>query len=115
MTVFGHTCFNNAKPLDLVTEKGICFSTVNFDRVYNYIDIQIKNRNTTIYRYDNYELYLNDTTEISLKKDGWTLSKIIKEKGVVSLAKRKRDNDRILKETNYIFCKILILTEKTIN
>jgi len=113
MTAFESTRFNNAKTGDLNIENtGICFSPIIFDRVYKYIDDQIKKENLTFYKFDNYELYVNDTTDIYFKKDGWTLSKIIKDKGVVSLAKRKQDNDSILKKTNNIFYKILLLTEK---
>lgn len=111
MTAFGQTSINNVKILDTVKTES-CFSKANFDSVYKYINVQIKKSNTTFSKYDNYELYLNDTTEISFKKDGYTLSKVIKEKGVFSLAKRKKDNEKILKETNEIFCKILLLIDK---
>jgi len=105
-TTYGHTSMNNAKTPN--TEKiNTCFSKENFDRVYKYIDDNIKNENNIHYQYDNYELYLTSTTEISFNKDGYTLAKVAKEQGFVSLAKRKKDNDRILKEANQVFCKIL--------
>lgn len=111
MTAFGQTSNNNAKMLD--TEKTeTCFSKTNFDSVYKYIDNQIKRSNTTFYKYENYELNIYDTSEIDLKKDGYTLSKVLKEKGIISLAKRKQDNDKIVKKTNQLFCKILLLTDK---
>src|SRR5687768_588246 len=108
-TMFGNSDVSN-EILD--TQKtGNCFSRANFIRVYKYIEDQIKKSSATFYTYDNYELFLKDTSEISFKKDGWTLSIITIEKGAFSLAIRKRDNDKIKRKTNHIFCEILLLIE----
>ena len=88
-----------------------CFSESNFGCVYNFIDTQIKKNNSTFYKYDDYELHLTDTTEIALKKDGFTLSKILKDKGFVCLAKYKKDNKNILIKTNKVFCELLLLAK----
>ncbi len=104
--LFIFSCGNSVKEDNATTET--CFSVTNFDIVYQYIDVQIKKNNTSFYKYENYQIYLNDTTEISFKKDGYTLSKVIKGKGVVPLAKRKQDNNNVLKKTNGIFCEILL-------
>lgn len=112
MAAFGQTSINNVKMFDIEKTEN-CFSKTNFDRVYKYVDDQIKKNNSTFYKYEKYELYLNGRSEISFKKDGYTLSNAIKERGIFSLAKRKQDNDKILKETNQIFCKILLLIVKS--
>ena len=88
-----------------------CFSMSNFVCVYKFIDTQIKTSNSTFYKYDDYELHLTDTTEIALKKDGFTLSKILKDKGFVCLAKYKKDNKNILIKTNKVFCELLLLAK----
>lgn len=89
-----------------------CFSKVNFDIVYKYLDDQIKKGNKTFYEYDSLKLILTDTTEISFKKDFYTLAKINQTQGIVSLAKAKRDNDIVLNETEHMFCEILLLAKK---
>ena len=86
-----------------------CFSVASFDIVYNHINVQIKSSNAAFYKYDNYELYLTDASTISFKQNGYTLSCINKVKGIYSLAKIKKDNDRILMKTNQIFCKLLLV------
>jgi len=111
MLLFGLASCNNKNTIN--TEKAeSCFSKVNFDIVYKYLDDQIKKGNKTFYEYDSLKLFLTDTTEISFKKDFYTLAKINQTTGVVSLAKAKRDNDIVLKETDHIFCEILLLAKK---
>lgn len=111
MTAFGQTSINYVKMID-TEETENCFSRTNFESVLKYIADQIKKNNTVFYRYDDYELFLNDTSEIFLKKDGYTLSKVIKGKGVFAVAKRKQDHDIILKKTNHLFCQMLLLANK---
>ncbi len=111
MTVFGQSSKNDLKMLDTNKTEN-CFSSTNFDIIYLYINNHIKKKNNAFYKYGNYELYIIDATKISLKKNGYTLSSIVKERGVFSLAKRKEDHDPILKKTHQIFCELLISSEK---
>ncbi|NOQ74871.1 MAG: hypothetical protein GQ574_22850 [Crocinitomix sp.] len=85
-----------------------CFSTKNFIIVYNYIDVQLKKSNTAFFKFNTYELYLIDLSTISLKLNGYTLSNINKAQGVFALAKREKDNDRMLIKTNQILCDLLL-------
>lgn len=87
----------------------------NFDNVYNYIENQIKKDNMSFYPYHNYELHLIGNSEIILKKEGYTLSKITKEKGIFSLPKREKDNVEMVKKTNQLFLEILVLAGKDFN
>ena len=88
-----------------------CFTEENFDRVHGFLKGQIKGAEEVFYKHDGYEFHLGDTGQIDLKKDRWTLARISRERGVVSLAKREKDNSRILKETNQLFCQLLELAE----
>ncbi len=84
-----------------------CFSKANFDKVYKHVDAQIKNEDTSFYKYESYELYLTDSRTIAFKKSGYTLAIITKEKGATSLAKNSKDNDKLIIKANQMFCDIL--------
>lgn len=87
----------------------------NFDNVYNYIENQIKKNDMSFYPYHNYELHLIDNSEIIVKKEGYTLSKITKEKGIFALPKREKDSVEMIKKTNQLFLEILVLAGKNFN
>lgn len=89
-----------------------CFSKTNFDIVYKYIGSQIKKSTVAFHNYDSYEVYLKDNAQISFKSNGYTLSRIIKDKGIFALPKRKKDNENILKKTNQLFCELVVLAGK---
>lgn len=89
-----------------------CFSETNFDTVYQYIDAQIKESDESFYQHGKYELWLSDASEISLKKEGYTLSKIVRKKGIFSLAKSKKPNAKSTQKTHRIFCELLLMVEK---
>ncbi|WP_445455161.1 hypothetical protein [Flavobacterium sp. HNIBRBA15423] len=91
-----------------------CFSRINFDIVYNYIEEQIKTNNTKYYIYDNskkyksayYELYLKDTTTIYIKNnESRPLAVISKEKGIHSLV--IWGNKRMVNKSHQMFCDVL--------
>ena len=84
-----------------------CFNTTNFEIVSEYLNTKIKCSNLSYYTFGRYELFMSDNNTISIKKNGWTLSKVTKEIGIKSLAILQRDNDKILIETNQIFCELL--------
>ena len=89
-----------------------CFSTQNFKLVYNYVDAEIKISNSVFYKFSMYELYLIDSSTISLKLNGYELSKIDKSAGVIALAKRQKDNDRMVIKTNQILCDLLLAAKE---
>jgi hypothetical protein len=84
-----------------------CFSEANLAIVYSYIKNQISSGNKSFYEYGGYELHVYENTEIALKDKGYTLAKINKENGIISLSIFKASNDRIVKKTSQIFCEIL--------
>lgn len=79
----------------------------NFDDIYDFIEIQIKENDGSFYFYKNYELHLKDNSEIILKKGNYTLSRIVKEKGIFSLAKTDNDNKEMIRKTNQLLLEIL--------
>lgn len=91
-----------------------CFSKINFDIVYKYIEEQIKTNNTKFYIYNNskkyksiyYEFYLKDTTNIYIKDNkSTTLAVISKEKGIYSLV--IWGNKRMVDKCHQMFCDVL--------
>ena len=69
------------------TQEEDCFTVNNFEKVFNYVDKQIATSDSTFFVFEEYEVYLDkEQKEISLKKSGYTHSKINK-KGVYSLNK----------------------------
>ena len=89
-----------------------CFSEENLITVYNYLKNRISSRNKSFFEYSGYELYVYENTEIALKEKGYTLAKINKENGIISLSIFKASNDRIVKKTNQIFCEILSIAQE---
>lgn len=47
-----------------------CFSEINLNIVHNYLKQQISTGNTPYYKYDGYELYIDEKTTIFLKDKG---------------------------------------------
>lgn len=90
----------------------MCFDKENFDKVYAFIKAQTTENQTKFYKYENTEIYLNNSIEITFKKDGYTFSKINREAGLISLAKNQNDNTKILQRTNQLFCQLLSETIK---
>lgn len=105
----------NSTSMSYMSATETCFSPANFEHVYKYVDIQIKKNNANFYTYGNYDLYLSNEMEISFKKNKYTLSKVIREKGIFSLVKSKRDHDKALKEANHVFCELLLTAHKYLN
>ena len=89
-----------------------CFSKENFDTVYEFIKTQTRKSQGGFYLYDSTEIYISRIDELSFKKNGYTLSKINREKGIFSLAMLKNDNDKLTSKTNLLFCKLLSETRK---
>lgn len=83
------------------------FSDDNFDLAYKYLEGQIKSSNKPYYHYNEYEIHLIDEATIAFKKKAFTLSKVIKAKGIFSLSKNIMNNNKTRKETTQIFCEII--------
>ena len=90
----------------------ICFSNENFDTVYKFIKTQTLKNQSEFYLFDDTEIYINNTDELSFKKKGYTLSKINKERGIFSLAMHKGQNDKLVLKANELFCKLLSESKK---
>ena len=108
--IFVFKLFHINKEILSKDNKETCFSKSNFDTVYKFIDTKIKNE-IAFYEFENYTICLKNNTEIWFLKKGYSKGKITKEKGVFSLAIWQKDNDRIVKEINELFCKILSETK----
>ena len=89
------------------SENEMCFTNENFDTVYKFIKTQTIKNQSDFYLYDEIEIYINSIDELSLKKNGYTLSKINKKSGIFSLAMHKGQNDKLALKANQLFCKLL--------
>lgn len=89
------------------SENEMCFTNKNFDTVYKFIKTQTIKNQSDFYLYDDIEIYINGVDELSFKKNGYTLSKINKERGIFSLAMYKVQNDKLVLKANDLFCKLL--------
>jgi len=106
------TGYSDARAEKLEMEKADnCFSEINLTIVHNYIKHKISIGNTPYYKYEEYELYAGEQLTIYLKDKGYTLAIINKENGIVSLAIMQKNNERIVKLTAGIFCKILSMAK----
>ena len=103
---------NETKGLD----KKSCFTASNFDTVYTYIAIQIKNGNNSYFNLDGYEIYLTDESNIAVKKEKkYTVGTINKSKGIFSLAIMQKNNEKTVLKINELYCKILSVAENKTN
>jgi hypothetical protein len=84
-----------------------CFTTDNFDSVYSFIQSQLATSKSEFYIVEKTEIHLTNDQEITFKSNGYTFSKVNREKGIISLAKYKADNDKAQLKSNQLFCKIL--------
>ncbi len=86
-----------------------CFSEINLSIVHSWIKEHSRKDNKPFIEFDGYELYAETDMIIIVKEKGYTLARITKENGIYSLAILKSSNDRIVKKTGRIFCRILEL------
>lgn len=86
-----------------------CYSDDNFDYVYAYVEKDMGNKSLPYFEFDGYELYTESGEVISIKKEGWTLSKVIRGKGVVALPKNEPHNSEVAHTMNAVFCNLVIL------
>lgn len=90
-------------------------SNENFDSVYKFIEMQIKEGSTQFFSYKDYELHLNDDLEIIIKKNAYTLSKISRGNGIFSLVKTEKENKEMVVKTDKLFLEVLALSNKNFN
>ena len=98
-----YSCRNSAE--EKITES--CFTKNNFDKVYEFINNQNIKTKTTFLKYDDIQVCLKGDSEIAFKKDGYTLSKIYREKGIIALQMLESDNNKMEEKTNRIFCELI--------
>ena len=112
LALFGYPQTTTKKETTRLDKKS-CFTTNNFDTVYTYISIQIKNGNKSHFNLDGYEIYLPDESSITIKNEkSYSLGSINKSKGIFSLAIKQKDNEKIVLQINELYCKILFAAEK---
>ncbi|VXB49263.1 conserved hypothetical protein [Flavobacterium sp. 9AF] len=87
------------------SEKEACFSKVNFDKVFHYLE------SNDSYVPDDLEIVLIDSVTICIKKNGYTLSKIKRQSGIVSPLKYKPQNEKWTVKTNQIFCELVLKSQ----
>jgi len=90
-----------------------CFSKENFQKVYGYIENKINEDGSSFFVFKEYEVHITKKEEIiSIKKNGYTLSKIEVEKGIYSLNKSEKQNKKMVNLTHNIFCELLSIANK---
>ena len=89
-----------------------CYSEENFETVYKFVEDQIKKSEENFYSFKSCQLFLMDGEVIAIKQKNWTESIIHREKGIYSLAKELKANQRHVKKAHEIFCELVALQEK---
>lgn len=89
-----------------------CFTSDNFDSVYSFIKSQFVIGKSEFYVVEKTEIHLTSDQEITFKSNGYTFSKVNREKGIISLPIKSSNNDDTKAKTTKIFCKILSEIEK---
>lgn len=84
-----------------------CYTKNNFDKVYEFIEKENFKTKSVFLKLDEIEIYLKNDNEIVFKKNGYSFSKIHRDKGVISLPILKSQNERVRNETNLLFCALL--------
>lgn len=84
-----------------------CFTTDNFDSVYSFIQSQLATSKSEFYIVEKTEIHITNDQEIRFKSNGYTFSKVNREKGIISLPKYKPNNDKTQLISSQLFCKIL--------
>jgi hypothetical protein len=111
MSIFTNSCKNNKAPEQIDN----CFSEEDFEMVCQYIDKQLAETDTAFFVFEDYEVYFDSAKkEISLKKEGYTHSKI-SPKGIYSLNKSQKGNEKIVKKAKQLFCKLVRLSTQESN
>jgi hypothetical protein len=83
-----------------------CYSKTNYEIIHNYIQSEIETENLSYFTDNDYNIYLIDKNEIVINKKNSMIGKIIKDKGIISVAKNKSDNERLKIEMNNLFCEL---------
>jgi len=83
-----------------------CFSKTNYEIIHNYIQNEIEIEKLSYYTDNDYYIYLIDKNEIVINKKNSMIGKIIRDKGIISVAKNKSDNERLIIEMNNLFCEL---------
>ncbi|WP_396173813.1 hypothetical protein [Flavobacterium sp.] len=84
-----------------------CFTTDNFDSVYSFIKRELATSESEFYIVEKTEIHITNDQEITFKSNGYTFSKVNREKGIISLPKYKADNNQAQLKSSQLFCKIL--------
>ncbi len=84
-----------------------CFSEDNFETVYWHIASLTEQNDLDYLPMEDYQLKILDNRDIAIQKEGYTLAKISKEKGIYSLATKYSDNQSIKRKAEELFCKLL--------
>ena len=96
---------NNKKPA-----KTDCFSEANFYKVFQYIENQLAQTENVFFAFENYEIYPDKAkNKISLKRKNHTQS-LINSKGIYSLNKSQKGNEKMVNEINQLFCRLYQLS-----
>lgn len=104
----------NAAEINIPTmnRTAYCYSEENFEIVYKFIEDQIQKGEKEFYSFQGYQLFIIGGEMITIKQSDWSQSVIHKEKGIYSLAKSLKSNQKHVEKASAIFCKILDLQEK---
>lgn len=86
------------------------FLVGNVDVVYGFVENEIVKKNQSPWIYQGYELSA-EAGEIVFKKNGYTLARLARTTGLVTLSKLYSDGIRIEKEVTGIFCSVLQLAQ----
>lgn len=90
-----------------------CFSPINFEVVYNFLEQAASAEAATYIQYKEYEIHIGVPASLSFRDNGYTLARIDKNRAVFSLAKRQKDGEQIVKKVNQIFCELLAAANKS--
>lgn len=86
------------------------FSVGNVDVVYGFVENEIIRTKQSPWIYQGYELSA-EAGGIIFKKNGYTLARLAKTTGLITLPKLHSDSIRIEKEVTSIFCSLLQLAQ----
>lgn len=91
-----------------------CCSEANFETVYKFVEDQIKKGEEDFYSFQAYQLFLIDGEMIAIRQKNWTQSIIHREKGIYSLTKEFKANQKYVKKAHEIFCELVDLPKQAI-
>lgn len=89
-----------------------CFSATHFDMVNQYVALQTKAGTLAFFNFEGYEIVSVNAQELHFKKAGFKEAMILRDKGILAMAKSAEQSREITARVEKVFCHLLAEQKK---